>query len=53
MCHAKEIEELRKQLAACTLPQKELALIKRIRQLELEDEAEKDRPSSDGLHPVH
>lgn len=53
MCHAKEIEELRKQLISCTLPQKEVALIKRIRQLEQEEEAEKNPPKTEGLHPIH
>ena len=53
MCHAKEIAELRKQLASCTLPQKELALIKKIKQLEQEDAAEKDTATTEISHPIH
>ena len=40
MCHEKEIAELKQKLEVCKIPQKELALLKRIKQLEAEDEAE-------------
>jgi hypothetical protein len=41
VCHEKEIAELKQKLEICKIPQKELALLKRIKQLEAEDEAEK------------